>query len=52
MRLGGHTLGKILPDGGLESLPQLDKKQFMAFENAEQLNEEIALLTGKELIIG
>ncbi|KTF18706.1 ATP-binding protein [Pseudoalteromonas sp. 10-33] len=52
VQVGDHTLGKLLVGGSLQSLPQLDKKQFMTFKHAEQLNKEIEQLTGKELIEG
>ncbi|KAA1163418.1 hypothetical protein EU508_04330 [Pseudoalteromonas fuliginea] len=52
VQVGDHTLGKLLVGGSLQSLPQLNKKQFMTFKHAEQLNKEIEQLTGKELIEG
>ena len=52
VEVGDHTLGKLLVGGSLQSLPQLNKKQFMTFKHAEQLNKEIEQLTGKELIEG
>ncbi|MBH0068807.1 P-loop NTPase fold protein [Pseudoalteromonas sp. NZS100] len=52
VQVGDHTLGKLLVGGSLQSLPQLDKKQFLTFKHAEQLNKEIEQLTGKELIEG